>query len=154
MPFISEAASAIKSRFGFHERRNSSESSPDLLKSSSKVNSHHRVHSLDLQSVGDKEDRVDSLNRSFEFNEDPSFWNDHNVQVVTFEELYPFLFFIFFKVKASISHNILLQYLPQVTRYLRQLDQSYLSTTYCILWKIKSRIASKKRPNSDWNFFF
>ncbi|KAM7528476.1 hypothetical protein LguiB_031886 [Lonicera macranthoides] len=82
MPFISEAASAIKSRFGFHERRNSSESSPDLLKSSSKVNSHHRVHSLDLQSVGDKEDRVDSLNRSFEFNEDPSFWNDHNVQVI------------------------------------------------------------------------
>ncbi|KAM7522910.1 hypothetical protein LguiA_012812 [Lonicera macranthoides] len=82
MPFISEAASAIKSRFGFHERRNSSESSPDLLKSSSKANSHHRVHSLDLQSVGDKEDRVDSLNRSFEFNEDPSFWNDHNVQVI------------------------------------------------------------------------
>lgn len=82
MPFISEAASAIKSRFGFHERKNSSESSPDLLKSSSKVNNHHRAHSLDLQSVGDKEDRGDSINRSFEFNEDPSFWNDHNVQVL------------------------------------------------------------------------
>ena len=96
MPFISEAASAIKSRFGFHERKNSSESSPDLFKSSSKVNNHHRAQSLDLQSaVGDKEDRADSLNRSFEFNEDPSFWNDHNVQVLHLKNC-TFFFFLGF----------------------------------------------------------
>ncbi|KAK2979840.1 hypothetical protein RJ640_015451 [Escallonia rubra] len=81
MPFISEAASAIKSRFGFHDHSSSEpmpsvRSSPDLLKSSSKES---LVHSSAIRSVGGKDE---PLNQSFEFREDPSFWNDHNVQVI------------------------------------------------------------------------
>ncbi|KAK3002205.1 hypothetical protein RJ639_020974 [Escallonia herrerae] len=81
MPFISEAASAIKSRFGFHDHSTSEpmpsvRSSPDLLKSASKES---LVHSSAIRSVGGKDE---PLNQSFEFREDPSFWNDHNVQVI------------------------------------------------------------------------
>ncbi|GFZ13069.1 P-loop containing nucleoside triphosphate hydrolases superfamily protein [Actinidia rufa] len=73
MPFISEAASAIKSRFGFLDQASepmpSVRSSPDLFKSAFKENLR------DDHGEG-------SVNQSFELSEDPSFWKDHNVQVI------------------------------------------------------------------------
>ncbi|PSR95444.1 Kinesin-like protein [Actinidia chinensis var. chinensis] len=73
MPFISEAASAIKSRFGFLDQASepmpSVRSSPDLFKSAFKENLR------DDHGEG-------SVNPSFELSEDPSFWKDHNVQVI------------------------------------------------------------------------
>lgn len=89
MPFISEAASAIKSRFGFQDHSSDSfslvQSTPDLLKSAAKENI---THSSAVRSINnfDDEDGVGatctvSSSQSFEFCEDPSFWKDHNVQV-------------------------------------------------------------------------
>ncbi|GFY98894.1 P-loop containing nucleoside triphosphate hydrolases superfamily protein [Actinidia rufa] len=73
MPFISEAASAIKSRFGFLDQSSepmpSVRSSPDLFKSAFKENL------IDDHGEG-------SVNQSFELSGDPSFWKDHNVQVI------------------------------------------------------------------------
>ncbi|XP_057508458.1 kinesin-like protein KIN-12E [Actinidia eriantha] len=73
MPFISEAASAIKSRFGFLDQSSepmpSVRSSPDLFKSAFKENLR------DDHGEG-------SVNQSFELSGDPSFWKDHNVQVI------------------------------------------------------------------------
>ncbi|KAJ9189117.1 hypothetical protein P3X46_000448 [Hevea brasiliensis] len=97
MPFISEAASAIKSRFGFHKRSASESapatvpSTPDLLKSVSRENSSLSLVAMSaVRSIGEWEDDADRItgsvaphqNQSFEFCEDPSFWNDHNVQVI------------------------------------------------------------------------
>ncbi|XP_054814428.1 kinesin-like protein KIN-12E isoform X2 [Prosopis cineraria] len=89
MPFISEAASAIKSRFGFQDHSSDTFSlvqrTPDLLKSTAKENI---VHSSAVRSSNDlDEDGVGdcsavSASQSFEFCEDPSFWMDHNVQVI------------------------------------------------------------------------
>ncbi|KAL5763630.1 hypothetical protein ACOSQ2_016224 [Xanthoceras sorbifolium] len=90
MPFISETASAIKSRFGFHNRSSSSESvpsvrsSPDLsLKSvpreippvppQASVSAFHWDVNTAATTVS---------SQSFEISEDPSFWKDHNVQVI------------------------------------------------------------------------
>ncbi|KAM1807369.1 hypothetical protein ACFX11_030396 [Malus domestica] len=82
MPFISDTASAIRSRFGFHDH---SSSTPNLHKSASKESFSA------VRSIGDwDDDDVDgkasaaptSSNQSFEFHEDPSFWKDHNVQVI------------------------------------------------------------------------
>ncbi|KAL8115470.1 kinesin-like protein KIN-12E [Apium graveolens] len=82
MPFISEAASAIKSRFGFHDRNSehnsipipSIRSTPDLQKTASKQ---HLLHSSAFPNIAlDKEDQ------NFQIYEDPSFWKDHNVQVI------------------------------------------------------------------------
>lgn len=95
MPFISETASAIKSRFGFHSRSTSSDSapsfftSPDLsLKSVSRDN--HPGQSLAatsaVRSIGNWDDNAAAAatasSHSFEFSDDPSFWKDHNVQVI------------------------------------------------------------------------
>ncbi|XP_057956385.1 kinesin-like protein KIN-12E [Malania oleifera] len=83
MPFISEAASAIKSRFGFHD--SSSEalpivpSSPFLLKSASKDNF---FNSSAIRNASDRDDRTAASSQSFELPEDSSFWKDHNVQVI------------------------------------------------------------------------
>ncbi|WCJ40214.1 P-loop containing nucleoside triphosphate hydrolases superfamily protein [Euphorbia peplus] len=99
MPFISEAASAIKSRFGFHERSQSDSvpCTPDLLKSVTRdkfSSAHHSLAASAVRRIDDweEEDTADEIhgsiapppprNRSFEFNEDPSFWHDHNVQVI------------------------------------------------------------------------
>ncbi|KAI9073345.1 hypothetical protein K1719_044686 [Acacia pycnantha] len=89
MPFISEAASAIKSRFGFQDHSSDSFSlvqrTPDLLKSAAKENI---AHSSAVQTFNNlDEDEVGacsavSSSQSFEFCEDPSFWKDHNVQVI------------------------------------------------------------------------
>ncbi|KAM1149503.1 hypothetical protein ACFX15_029711 [Malus domestica] len=82
MPFISDTASAIRSRFGFHDH---SSSTPNLHKSASKESFSA------VRSIGDwDDDDVDgkasaaptSSNQSFEFHEDPSFWKEHNVQVI------------------------------------------------------------------------
>ncbi|XP_031262540.1 agamous-like MADS-box protein MADS3, partial [Pistacia vera] len=93
MPFISETASAIKSRFGFHSRSTSSETvlsartSPDLSrKSAVRENPYGQSHAATsiVHSIGDLEDNAAASAGSsqiFEVNEDPSFWKDHNVQV-------------------------------------------------------------------------
>ncbi|KAK0603031.1 hypothetical protein LWI29_000681 [Acer saccharum] len=91
MPFISETASAIKSRFGFHNRSASSESvpsvrsSPDLsLKSVPReippVPSQVSVSAVHWDDNAAAATAVSS--QSFEISEDPSFWKDHNVQVL------------------------------------------------------------------------
>ncbi|WRX31646.1 Kinesin motor domain - like 10 [Theobroma cacao] len=99
MPFISDTASAIKSRFGFHDRSSSSESvsmlsvrsPPDLPpKSAARENPvHSSAVTLAIRSIGDWDDDATAENssapppsESFEFREDPSFWKDHNVQVI------------------------------------------------------------------------
>ncbi|KDP42953.1 hypothetical protein JCGZ_23895 [Jatropha curcas] len=95
MPFISEAASAIKSRFGFHNRSASESgpatvpSTPDLLKSASRENT-SSVSTSVIRRIDDWEDGAEESNglvadpqtKSFEICEDPSFWKDHNVQVI------------------------------------------------------------------------
>ncbi|KAJ8750087.1 hypothetical protein K2173_014002 [Erythroxylum novogranatense] len=98
MPFISEAASAIKSRFGFHDRSSSetgtaTQRSPDLLKSVNRE-AQSLVMTSAIRSIGEWADGEVSVARSvpplpppshaqsFELCEDPSFWNDHNVQVI------------------------------------------------------------------------
>ncbi|KAE8734813.1 putative ubiquitin ligase protein cop1 [Hibiscus syriacus] len=99
MPFISDTASAIKSRFGFHNRSSSSESvsmssvrnTPDLLgKSAVRENpGHFTAAASAIPSISEwEEDLTESTggapqsSQSFEFHEDPSFWKDHNVQVI------------------------------------------------------------------------
>ncbi|XP_031260504.1 kinesin-like protein KIN-12E [Pistacia vera] len=94
MPFISETASAIKSRFGFHSRSASSETlpsvrtSPDLsVKSAVRENPYGQSQTATstVRSIGDLEDNAAASAGSsqiFEVNEDPSFWKDHNVQVI------------------------------------------------------------------------
>ncbi|XVF19596.1 hypothetical protein REPUB_Repub11eG0124500 [Reevesia pubescens] len=99
MPFLSDTASAIKSRFGFHNRSSSSESvsflsvrsPPDLLvKSVVRDNpGHSTAVTSAIRSIGDWDDDATEGNesapqssQSFEFREDPSFWMDHNVQVI------------------------------------------------------------------------
>ncbi|KAF4371050.1 hypothetical protein G4B88_002979 [Cannabis sativa] len=94
MPFISDAASAIKSRFGFHdhapETLPSVRSTPDIFKSASKENFSQTsaVRSIrdwdddDTCSVGGGAMPASSSTQYFEISEDPSFWKDHNVQVI------------------------------------------------------------------------
>ncbi|XWS28487.1 hypothetical protein CRYUN_Cryun25bG0073900 [Craigia yunnanensis] len=100
MTFLSETASAIKSRLGFHDRSSSSESvsvlwfrsPPDLLvKSAVRENPGHSTAVMSaIRSIGDWDDDATEGNelapqstQSFEFHEDPSFWKDHNVQVIS-----------------------------------------------------------------------
>ncbi|TKY48715.1 Phragmoplast orienting kinesin 2 [Spatholobus suberectus] len=91
MPFLSEAASAIKSRFGFHDHPSESlslvQNTPDLLKSATKdtLAQSSIVRNLsdwDDESVVGPSSAAVSSSQSFEFCEDPSFWKDHNVQVI------------------------------------------------------------------------
>ncbi|XP_011006148.1 PREDICTED: phragmoplast orienting kinesin 2-like [Populus euphratica] len=100
MPFLSDTASAIKSRFGFHDRSVSESvpSTPDLLKSVSRDHNLSSTQSLVAMSaarrIDDWEDDDDNGGvtgsvvsvprhaQSFEFSEDPSFWKEHNVQVI------------------------------------------------------------------------
>ncbi|KAI3924459.1 hypothetical protein MKW98_032660 [Papaver atlanticum] len=87
---ISEAATALKSRFGFHEPSSDTDlikSSP-FLKSSFKENNlvYSTPSSSSVSNFGERDDHVGVIQRSsslnFELQEDPSFWKDHNVQVV------------------------------------------------------------------------
>lgn len=86
MPFMSDAASAIKSRFGFQDRSSEPVQSPsavlksatkDILVLSSAIRS---TRNSDENDGGACSNTVSSAN-SFEFHEDPSFWKDNNVQV-------------------------------------------------------------------------
>ncbi|KAJ6346378.1 hypothetical protein OIU78_008923 [Salix suchowensis] len=99
MPFLLDTASAIKKRFGFQDQ-SISESvpcTPDLLKSVSR--DHHlastqpvvatpasrRISDWDEDGHGGatgSEVAAPRHAQSFEFSEDPSFWKDHNVQVI------------------------------------------------------------------------
>lgn len=91
MPFLSEAASAIKSRFGFHDHHHSEsfsliQNTPDLLKSAAKDNLAQssvlrNINDWDDESVVGPSSTAVSSSQSFELCEDPSFWKDHNVQV-------------------------------------------------------------------------
>ncbi|BBH05370.1 P-loop containing nucleoside triphosphate hydrolases superfamily protein, partial [Prunus dulcis] len=87
MPFISDTASAIKSRFGFHDHSSDPvRSTPGLPKSAAKE-AVSAVRSIrDWNDDEDDDGKVStstaSSNQSFEFREDPSFWKDHNVQVI------------------------------------------------------------------------
>ncbi|POO01404.1 Kinesin-like protein [Trema orientale] len=97
MPFISDAASAIKSRFGFHDHAPepvpSVRSTPDLFKSASKESFSQASAVRSIRDWDDDDDDdggvggatvgpVSSSSQSFEISEDPSFWKDHNVQVI------------------------------------------------------------------------
>ncbi|KAL4200409.1 hypothetical protein AMTRI_Chr03g56360 [Amborella trichopoda] len=81
MPTFSETASAFRSRFRFQEAHVSSsevECSPALAKSASKELLVQPISSIRERESHDGGSRV----QSFEIHEDPSFWKDHNVQVV------------------------------------------------------------------------
>ncbi|KAI3450790.1 hypothetical protein Pfo_007455 [Paulownia fortunei] len=100
MPLISSnsesTTSAIKTRFGYHQNQQSdpsdsattlmkSSSSPDLLlKSAARDNSFLQSSSYENKSSESNEGGTASYvgARSFEFHEDPSFWKEHNVQVI------------------------------------------------------------------------
>ncbi|KAB1226926.1 Phragmoplast orienting kinesin-1 [Morella rubra] len=92
MPFVSDPASVIKSRFGFQDHSSADSvqlvrSSPYLPKSASKENL--AQSSLAVRSISNwvAEDGGNSVSvvlssQSFEFCDDPSFCKDHNVQVI------------------------------------------------------------------------
>ncbi|KAJ0248236.1 Kinesin-like protein KIN-12E [Hirschfeldia incana] len=94
MPFISETATAIKRRFGFNDRTASDSAravpcTPDP--SAASRESHHahnhsmvrRMPDLDEEAeIGSGSATQITRSQSFEFNEDPAFWKDHNVQVI------------------------------------------------------------------------
>ncbi|KAJ1400041.1 P-loop containing nucleoside triphosphate hydrolase [Sesbania bispinosa] len=92
MPFLSEAASAIKSRFGFQDHPSESslsliQSTPDLLKSAAKdsifqSSAVRNINDWDDEGVVGPSSAAVSSCQSFEICEDPSFWKDHNVQVI------------------------------------------------------------------------
>ncbi|KAG9445225.1 hypothetical protein H6P81_016565 [Aristolochia fimbriata] len=86
MPTFSEAASAFRSRLRFQEHTDSEpvRSSPALFKSASKdsfFSSKTAAAEKDGEG-GEREMAVASSVQAFELQEDPSFWKDHNVQVV------------------------------------------------------------------------
>ncbi|XP_019447716.1 PREDICTED: kinesin-like protein KIN-12E [Lupinus angustifolius] len=96
MPFLSEAASAIKNRFRFNDHSSDSvslfQNTPDLLKSAAKDNliTHSSIRTIQNWDENDEGAAVESSNNAvsssssqrFEVIEDPSFWKDHNVQVI------------------------------------------------------------------------
>ncbi|CAL0332163.1 unnamed protein product [Lupinus luteus] len=95
MPFLSEAASAIKNRFRFNDHSSDSvslfQNTPDLLKSAAKDNltTHSSIRTIQNWDENDEDAAVESSNNAvgsssqrFEVIEDPSFWKDHNVQVI------------------------------------------------------------------------
>ncbi|XP_010535741.1 PREDICTED: kinesin-like protein KIN-12E [Tarenaya hassleriana] len=95
MPFITETASAIKRRFGFNDRSVSETvrpvpCTPDISTVARENHSQSLAVTSAIRSMGDLDEEGTSCDgsvqlsrsRSFEFNEDPSFWKDHNVQVV------------------------------------------------------------------------
>lgn len=92
MPFISETATAIKRRFGFNDRAAAASSgavpcTPDPSAAVSRENHAHH-HSM-VRRMPDLDEEAEicggsaqiTRSHSFEFNEDPAFWKDHNVQV-------------------------------------------------------------------------
>ncbi|KFK32321.1 hypothetical protein AALP_AA6G226600 [Arabis alpina] len=95
MPFISETASAIKRRFGFNNASESIRSvpcTPDATTVSRETHAHQNslVVSSAVRSMSDFDEDGTifagsaqiSRSHSFDFNDDPAFWKDHNVQVI------------------------------------------------------------------------
>ncbi|XP_058085499.1 kinesin-like protein KIN-12G [Magnolia sinica] len=91
MPTFAETASAFRNRFRFQEpsdpASDSVRSSPALFKSASKDNlvQSSAAAVAAIGSLGQSDDVEVSggpSDRTFELQEDPSFWKDHNVQVV------------------------------------------------------------------------
>ncbi|KAJ9542940.1 hypothetical protein OSB04_029446 [Centaurea solstitialis] len=86
MPNISEISSDFKaSRFGYQEHCRPSESirgTPDLFKSVMKDTPFNSSAVSSFRDRGDCSSVAVNLNETFEFREDPSFWKDHNVQVI------------------------------------------------------------------------
>ncbi|KAE9585628.1 putative plus-end-directed kinesin ATPase [Lupinus albus] len=97
MSFLSEAASAIKNKFRFNEHSSDSlslfQNTPDLLKSTTNDNliTHSSIRTIQnwdendegaTASVESSNTAVVSSSHRFEVIEDPSFWKDHNVQVI------------------------------------------------------------------------
>ncbi|PKI40313.1 hypothetical protein CRG98_039338, partial [Punica granatum] len=85
MVFVSDAASACKSRFGFSSDHSSDPAGTNLhLRSASRENAAHSqalaVRSSEDQNEGSS--AVESSSQGFEFSEAPSFWKEHNVQVI------------------------------------------------------------------------
>ncbi|XP_043701671.1 kinesin-like protein KIN-12E isoform X12 [Telopea speciosissima] len=82
MPIFSEAASALRSRFRFQEPSDSEsvQSTPVVFKSQPKENN-FLLQSSASRSICERDDHGVS-DQSFEFQEDPFFWKDHNVQVI------------------------------------------------------------------------
>ncbi|KAF8039698.1 hypothetical protein BT93_B2034 [Corymbia citriodora subsp. variegata] len=79
MVIISDTASATKSRFGFHDRSSSDPALFDLAAKSASGES--LAHSQDPEDGG-VGGSAKSTSQGFELREDPSFWKDHNVQVI------------------------------------------------------------------------
>ncbi|XP_010045156.2 kinesin-like protein KIN-12E [Eucalyptus grandis] len=79
MVIISDTASATKGRFGFHDRSSDPALSDLTAKSASAEN---LAHSRDQDDGGVGGGGSGSSSRGFELREDPSFWKDHNVQVI------------------------------------------------------------------------
>ncbi|GKV35041.1 hypothetical protein SLEP1_g43361 [Rubroshorea leprosula] len=97
MPFISEAASAIKSRFGFGFQDHSSSESMlpvcrtlDVAVKSASRDAGHSFRAMSAaRSIDNWNDDTSSAtapalppSQSFELQEDPAFWKEHNVQVI------------------------------------------------------------------------
>ncbi|CDP15586.1 unnamed protein product [Coffea canephora] len=95
MPLFSDAASAIKSRFRYHDHASSSssevssampavKSTPDLMfKSATKESNSLTIRSFSESGFNDDDDsKTTPFVRSFEFHDDPSFWKEQNVQVI------------------------------------------------------------------------
>ncbi|XP_021720602.1 kinesin-like protein KIN-12E isoform X2 [Chenopodium quinoa] len=84
IPFFSETPSSVKTRTGFHDPPESARATPSIAKSMSRDN---LLQSSTVRNFNDREEFLDSANnalvvRSFDLPEDPSFWKDHNVQVI------------------------------------------------------------------------
>ncbi|XP_047323836.1 kinesin-like protein KIN-12E [Impatiens glandulifera] len=84
MPFLSDMSSAVKSRFRFHDQSSDSmppvPSTPLLFKSASKE-SLSEISAIRNTAHRDNHS-VAPPNQKFELSEDPSFWKDHNIQVI------------------------------------------------------------------------
>ncbi|KAL5720712.1 hypothetical protein ACHQM5_013355 [Ranunculus cassubicifolius] len=86
MPIISEAASALRSRFGFHKPSDSSDAAPctpSIPKSASRESLFQSsAINFDTETTYERSIQRSVSTRSFDLEEDPSFWKDHNVQVI------------------------------------------------------------------------
>ncbi|OIT33992.1 PREDICTED: kinesin-like protein KIN-12E [Nicotiana attenuata] len=89
MPLFSEDSSAIRSRFRSQQDHSSTATPMDtpasVTLSSVKSTPNLRLFksaAKDRIDTSHSKDMLESQNRSFEFHEDPSFWKEHNVQVI------------------------------------------------------------------------
>ncbi|XP_010685481.2 kinesin-like protein KIN-12E isoform X2 [Beta vulgaris subsp. vulgaris] len=84
MPFFSNTPSSMKTRTAFHDAPESARATPSIAKSMSRDN---LLQSSTVRNFNERDEFRDSANnvlalRSFDLSDDPSFWKDHNVQVI------------------------------------------------------------------------